>query len=586
MLPTRSWALAGLLCLALAGEFGRVAYAQVAAPPELPGAVEPGRNRPLPPPPAQTPFDFTIEAPNRSQVPRSVQELHFTLTDIHIEGAVTLPTENFRPLYQGLIGKEITVTAILDVADAIEDQYRRAGYVLTHAFVPPQRVRNGEFTIEVVEGYVASIAIEGGDPGIQALIRNYLRPVLESHPLEIATMERALLLANDVPGITASGLLRPSPDTPGAADLVVTVVQSHLNGGFAVNNRDSEFTDHWLMTGDLEANSLAMAGDQLGLSLASARNALEKLEGQERYRLPLGQQGTVASLIATETFGEPSGSILATQHIITDSYAVGPRVSYPILRSRVASLVIDGGFTAQDARARAPGVLISHDQWRVADASIGFSGTSFLGSTASTLDLAQGLGILGASRNGETMNGVPVLSRSGNTTGNPEFTKVLVFLRHSREIVGPLSFVVMVQAQYAFAPLLAGEQITFGGTQIGRGYDPAAIAGDHGVGGAGELRYDERLEKYGIEDLEPYVFFDTGKVWNRKGGAPSLTVTAAGVTGTGSGLAVASTGLGLRAFFAHNITAGIEFAQTLKPVPGSDLGRTASKIFLDAGLRF
>ena len=70
----------GLLCAELAAGWYSVALAQTPALPRtLPGAVEPGRIRPRPQVPSEPPFDFTIEQPGRSQVPRAVEELHFLL---------------------------------------------------------------------------------------------------------------------------------------------------------------------------------------------------------------------------------------------------------------------------------------------------------------------------------------------------------------------------------------------------------------------------------------------------------------------------------------------------------------------------
>ena len=68
--------------------------------------------------------------------------------------------------------------------------------------------------------------------------------------------------------------------------------------------------------------------------------------------------------------------------------------------------------------------------------------------------------------------------------------------------------------QYAFDPLIEGEQITFGGAQIGRGYDPGAVTGDRGIGGSAELRYSGHLPEYWVQALQPYIFFDAAEVWN------------------------------------------------------------------------
>ncbi len=86
------------------------------------GAVEPGRDRPPLAIPAQPDFDFRIEVPGRSTVPRAIDEIRFHLNGIEIKGAVTIPPERFRPLYRALIGKDVSLSDILDVAAAIENE--------------------------------------------------------------------------------------------------------------------------------------------------------------------------------------------------------------------------------------------------------------------------------------------------------------------------------------------------------------------------------------------------------------------------------------------------------------------------------
>jgi hemolysin activation/secretion protein len=91
----------------------------------------------LPQPQTQPPnFDFSVEAPHRSPVPRAVDEIKFKLVDIRIDGTKTLPASQFRPLYQDMIGKQISLANIFDVADGIEKAYRDAGYLLVRAYVP------------------------------------------------------------------------------------------------------------------------------------------------------------------------------------------------------------------------------------------------------------------------------------------------------------------------------------------------------------------------------------------------------------------------------------------------------------------
>ncbi len=543
---------------------GMPANAQV-----LPGAVQPGRDRPGPALPSQPDFDFSIVAPHRSPVPRAVDEVHFKLTDIKIAGTKTIAAAYFRPLYENLIGKDITLSNILDVADKIEAIYRARGYLLVRAYVPPQRVSDGVFTIDVVEGFLSNVTVQGGDEDVRSQIRGYLLPARMERPLPLETMERGLLLANDIPGVTASGVLKPSPDTPGASDLVVDVSQPWIEGGLAVDNRGSRFSGLWTVTGDVEFNSL-LGEDQLQATATVSPSSLEQVQGTLRYRRAIGDDGLVASLIGTITHGQP-GSTLSAFNVLTDSWAAGPRLTYPVIRTREETLLLDGGFTVQDARVGVLSTGISHDQWRVFDFGGSYQRMGILGGVwTATFDVSQGLPILGA-----TPNHAITLSRLGALT---DFTKLNLYSRLALPVIGSLSAVFAVQGQYSFAPLITGEQIAFGGTQIGRGYDPGAITGDHGVGGSAELRYDFHLADFFIETLEPYVYVDGAQTWYiQRGPAFSPTLT---------NQSIASVGGGFRFWLPYNLTAGAEVARTLRAVPGSDGGSKATKVLIDLAVRF
>ena len=158
--------------------------------------------------------------------------------------------------------------------------------------------------------------------------------------------------------------------------------------------------------------------------------------------------------------------------------------------------------------------IFDHDQWREVDLALVYQQNGFLdGVTTATLDVTQGLDILGASPAGD-----PNVSHAGAV---PDFTKLSGVVRRIQEIYGPLSFALTGTGQYAFQPLYVGEEISFGGAQIGRGYDPAAITGDMGVGGDAELRYKLDISgrhidspRVTISHAELYAFYDVAKVWD------------------------------------------------------------------------
>jgi hemolysin activation/secretion protein len=190
----------------------------------------------------------------------------------------------------------------------------------------------------------------------------------------------------------------------------------------------------------------------------------------------------------------------------------------------------------------------------------------FLDGTSSlTLSVEQGLPIFGASPNGSLE-----LSRPGADT---DFTKLITTLRRGQILAGPLNLALNVSGQYSVAPLISGEQAAFGGDGIGRGYDPSVLQGDHGIGGSVELRYDLRFNDSVVLSAQPYGFYDRARVWNRTGG----------VTG---GATLSSAGFGIRAQLPHEISAGLEFAQTLSHLANYDNGSRTSRALFNAGIRF
>jgi hemolysin activation/secretion protein len=531
---------------------------------QLPGSVLPGRDRLPPAPLPESDFDFRVESPRRSPVPRAVDELRFPLRDIRLSGATILDAQQLKHLWEKLLGTEVGLTDVVGIAEQIEAAYRERGYVLTRAFVPPQRVGDGIFQISVVEGFIKATTVEGGSPEVRRLIEAYLRPVAASHPLKTEVLERALLLANDLPGVAAAGVLRPSPDEPGASDLVVTVTERPFTVAASTDNRGSRFTGPWSISGDAAYNALPGGPHQIVSSLSVTPDFQERIVGQLRYIRPIGTDGLTLSFGGTGSYGEP-GADLEPLQLVTSSFAIGPRLSYPMIRTRANSLIFDGGLTFQDAAVESLGRLNdSHDVWRVVDASATYINNGFLaGVSSATLGVAQGLDILAASTTGE--------GRS-RTDGTADFTKFTANFRRTQLIDGPLTVFGQLIGQYSTKPLFAGEEIAFGGNQIGRGYEPGAITGDSGVGASVELRWDEKFEEYYIENAQFYGFYDAARVDNRGTGQLSP--------------ALGSAGFGVRLSLPEDISLNFELAQVLRSVPTSDNGRTGTKLLFGAAVRF
>ena len=520
--------------------------------------------------PSAPDFQLSIEAMRRQALPDAADQIKFTLKGIKLTGVTAFPAEHFAPLYSASIGQQVKLSDLVTIADAIEGEYRKAGFVLSRAYIPPQRVRDGILEIAVVEGYVANVAVTVNDPhpligrDLDSLLSSYFDRVTAERPLSDPTIDQAMLLANDLPGRSAAGVLHPSQDHPGASDLVVTENSDGWTGGASVDNRGSSFAGPVLLHFDAATSPGILAGDWLSGVFATTPDSAQRMEAALVYSVPVGTEGAILSFDASGSYGKPEGA-LSPISLVTSSYAFGPHLHYPLLRSRSQSLSIDAGFDWHAADVVALAKPFSHDEWRTASVSLTYSQNGWLnGVSVVALSLTQGLPIFGA-----TSNGSFELSRPGAAT---DFTKIGLTAQRAQRLFGPVSLAINVQAQYAFAPLIAGEQLGFGGDSIGRGYDPAAVLGDHGVGGSFELRYDHRFEDSWLTTVEPYIFTDTGAVWDRRPTAPGNS-------------RLSSVGAGVRFGLIHEISGGIEVAKELLGVSDNDNGRHSARLLLTLGVR-
>jgi len=521
------------------------AMAMAAGDGRIPSSVEPGRTAPKMPEVPEGQFEFSIPSLRPSPVPKDVENLKFPITSITVDGSSVFTAADFQPLISPLIGQQKSLGDVMAIATAIEVKYRDAGYLLTRAFVPPQRSKIGAFKIQVIEGFIKGVSVEGVDGDLKDRIMATVKPVVAERPLKSGTVERALLLVNDLPGIQATGLLKPSTDEVGAADMVITAKKRLVMGSASIDNRSSRYSGPWIANTDVAINSLLGQGEQIGAGVSRSLDPYKQKGYRLHYAQPLGDDGLISSTSISRTFGQP-GYTLEALDVETDSLSVDQRLSYPMIRSRHENVSIEGGMAMKSAKTNMLGSNISFDEWRTADVKWVWSQSGwFNGDTSADFDLDKGLPVAGASRRFSAN-----LSRAN---GNPDFTKLTADIKRLQVLDENWQIMVAGTTQHSFSPLLSGEQFSLGGSQFGRGFDPSALAGDQGIAGTIEIHYDTRTGLPIAQAVEFYGFYDRGLLWNQ---------------GDSNKSALSSTGLGVRTGLTEDVDANLEIARPLQgPTP-------------------
>lgn len=534
-------------------------------PAQIPSQAVPGRPPDRPASAPVTPsveLDFTLTAPQRTPGATASSGLIILISQVSLTGNTVFKIEDFEELTRDLVGRSVDANQLLVLAEGIETRYRDAGYILTRAFLPAQAVGDGRFTIQVVEGYISKAEVEGGGEARQAIVRSLIAPLVEKRPAYLPDLERALLLAGDVPGVTATGVLRPGEES-GSSELLVQLAEKAMDAFVSLNNRGSRFTGPGTVVGDVTFYDSFGLGELISANVASTPQFRETRSVGLRWTQPTPWDGMTLSVEANYSNGRP-GFTLREVEARTESYRYGVRASFPVVRARRENLTLDVAVATQKSSVNLLGQTFSRDDYRMLELRATWIDQGFLdGSTITTLGATQGLNLLGA-----TQTGAATIGRQG---ANPGFTKFIGGVRRVQPLTDEFSLSVDLIAQYGFSTLFSAEQITFGGSRVGRGYEPAEYSGDAGVGIATELRWTASTGDDNIPFIQPYGFFDVGRVWNhpRSLGAPRSVTSAGG---------------GTRFYLADGLTLQIEYAQGFVASPTNR--ERPRKLYTEFAIRF
>ncbi|HEY4370240.1 MAG TPA: POTRA domain-containing protein [Steroidobacteraceae bacterium] len=533
-------------------------------PNRLPPAAEPGRDLRQPQPVQPLPEGSAIAVPQApaAHPPPGAAGISFTLSKVTVEGATALSPRELEPLYAPLIGRTVTVADVFAAAAAIENRYREKGYIITRVLVPEQQIEGGSVRLVVVEGYISEIAFAqnaGASIGAaRAQVEALLAPLRDVKPVDIAAIERRLLLANDLPGVQVRGTLQPSTGTRGAATLVIAAQRDPVDVGLQVDNRNSPYTgeDEAILRGSL--NSFSSNAATVSLVAKSAFPYRREHFAQASYDQSVGSNGMTAGVTVFAARSRPGLNI---QPLDVDSTveSASASVAYPLIRSRRVKLKLDGTFDYTDLDTDVLDRPYTRDRLRVLrlgatfDRSDGWNGVN-----AGRVVISQGLDIFGASQpRGE------LLSRY---EGRSDFTKIGVQFSRLQTFTQNWSLLASAVGQVTWDSLLASEQIGLGGPDFGRGYDISEVSGDKGVDGALELRFRPSGVSPFWNATQFFAAYDLGKVWNVGIEYPQEE-------------SLASAGLGVRVRLPGDLFASFEVAKPLTHGVASEGGDRPTRVF-------
>lgn len=474
-------------------------------------------------------YDFRIQNAEKAGIPLAVDEVRFEVKRIEVEGATTLQKDLIRSVFAPLEGKSIVLQDLRDAGQNLEDHYHKAGYFLTRVFIPPQEIADGILKVRVIEGFISRAEITSPNRYAEKLVRKLLEEGIAGRPASFAALDKQLLLLNDIPGIYVTSVLSRSAE-PGASDISVNVSGKPVSYYVHMDNGGSE------VLGPVNYAVGASFGQPFGrpgsldLGYSTAGERLSELQsGTLRYAFPVGNAGITGSIGGLIAFASPGGPVTELS-VRSRIISIDIRLRKALRRSRNSSIYLDGALTVNRSRTKILGEVTTDDRSTVGELTLNWQRASFLGGDlTASVGLIHGFPVFGANSAGARLPSVAGFE--------PNFTRIVYRLQRNQTITKHLSFSASVQGQFTGDRLASGEQISFGGQQIGRGYDPSLVSGERGLAVSAEAVLS--LPKIGlsgkIDSLQVYAFGD----WSR-------ATTIAFASDPEKTASLASLGLGIR----------------------------------------
>lgn len=521
--------------------------------------------RPKPPPSPVLPI---VPLPPETGMPIQPGTVQVFVRDVRVIGntafsdqeidEVTAPFTNRTLMTEGLERLRLSLTLL----------YINKGYLTSGAIIPDQDVMSGVITVQIIEGKLTRIDVEGNRWFRSSYLSDRLslgiRTPVTLNPLQ----EQLQILQQDRRIERINAELRPG-DQRGDSVLNVRVADRNpFHASMEVNNYQTPLVGEIRGVGTLVNDNLTGHGDPLKLSYGQSSGAFPIVDAS--YALPFNRYGTTFSPYYRRYGFKLIEQPFSPLNIKTNSEIIGMSLRHPIYKTvtdEVAlSIIGEHLFTQSFLFNGTPDEMTFNSFPGFQNGAATVSALRFAQDwTHRTLDtvlavrsrFSVGINVLGA-----TINANPdtpdsqFFSWLGQAQGIKQFGEQLLGM----QLLGRMDL------QFTNSPLFPVEQVALGGRYTVRGYREVTILRDNSFIASIEPRFPLFRWANGQPMFQFAPFVDVAHGWNIGQNRPAVTAPITTFPDT-----LASVGAGLRWNILPDDRASFEiyWGQQLSHVPSS-----------------
>ncbi|MES2475931.1 MAG: POTRA domain-containing protein [Verrucomicrobiota bacterium] len=483
----------------------------------------------------------------------------FYVREYRVEGAKRLDKLDVERAVYPFLGPERSPADVDGARLALENAYHEKGYQTVSVIIPQQDPRYGMIRLQVVEGKVGRLRVQGARFFLPSRIRK------EAPSLAEGNVPNMKDVTKDIVGLNRLADRRVTPELtagsePGTVDINLKVEDKlPLHGALELNNRYSADTSELRLNGSMSYANYLQLGHTVGLSFQVAPQNLDDAQVYSGYYL-----ARVSDSVSLMLQGTKQNSDVST----LGGAAVGGRGEIVSLRAlfdlpsedkfyQNFSLGLDYKNFREDIVVGKDTISSPIEYWPLS-ANYGATWITEDGFTEFNSSLNFHLRGLGSTEK-------DYATKRYNADGNYVYLRADV--AHTHDLNGGSQAFGKIQGQIASKPLVNGEQIAGGGLDTVRGYLEATALGDNGVFGTAEFRSPSFIgaaDENGkwTDEWRIHAFVEGG-----------LTGIWDALPGQQARYGFASIGVGSRVLYAKHYNGSLDLGMPLIDQTNADAGK-------------
>lgn len=452
---------------------------------------------------------------------------------------------------------------IQQITARITQAYRDAGFLVSVAYIPPQQIGDSQIlTLKVIEGRVGRVLVQGSqryrDDQLTASSLGLI-----GRPLRQAELERALLYARDLPGVSVTSVLQPGQNEGETDILLVAEDSAHpyeITAG--LNNHGTDSTGRYRAEVAVSAFNALGAGDVLAASVGYGLDPADSWQAALSLSVPSARiDGLSAIAGISRSEMEVNTGPFAAMRLTGPTTLFYAGSDWKFIQRTDLQVQASARLIHEESELEGLGMLLSRHSFDVIDAGISLRHTD---------------------RRWRGMNLAQVsVRKSVNDESSPYnwlyashapyFWVARMSLARLQALPGNQRLMLRGSAQFTEDALTPLEQFSVGGPSSVRAYPLSNALGDRGV----QATLEYQLSAPGFADTpSPFdgrrwgdlvdlnVFYDWGRTSpapdNRRLGVLPITLEGAGV------------GVGLRLPWKPELRLDLSAAKPTGSYAGSD----------------